>query len=37
MGSYPSGELSWWEVVLVGSCPGGRVVLVGSCPDGELS
>ena len=37
MGSCPSGELSWWGVVLVGSCPGAGVVLVGSCPGGELS
>ena len=21
MGSCPGGELSWWRVVLVGSCP----------------
>ena len=29
MGSCPSGELSWWGIILVGSCPGG--------PGGELS
>ena len=25
MGSCPSGELSWWGVVLVGSRPGGEL------------
>ena len=30
-GSCPSWELSWWGIVLVGSC------LVGSHPGGELS
>ena len=34
LGSSPSGELSWWEVVLVGNCPGG-VVLEESCPGVE--
>ena len=38
----PSGELSWWGIILVGSCPGGElslwgVVLVGNRPSGELS
>ena len=38
----PGGELSWWGIVLVGSCPVGEVswsgvVLVGTCPGGELS
>ena len=37
MGNCPSGELSWWGVVLVGSCPGGGIVLVGNYPGGELS
>ena len=48
MGNCPSGDLSWWGVVLVGSCPGlgscpsgelswWEIVLVGSCPGGELS
>ena len=42
MGSCPVGELSWWRVVLVGtcpgrSCPGWGFVLVGICPVGELS
>ena len=46
-GSLPGVKLSWREVVLVGSYPGGGVVLVGSraggscpcggCPGGELS
>ena len=31
MGTFPSGELSWWGVVLVG------IILVGSCPSGEFS
>ena len=46
MGNCPSGELSWWGIVLVevilvgncpivGNCPG--IVLVGNCPSGELS
>ena len=45
MGKSPGGELSWWGIVLVGSCPSElskRVfVLVGvflvSCPGGDLS
>ena len=43
MSSSPSGELSWWGIVLVGNCPiSGElfwcgVVLVGSRPGGELS
>ena len=42
MGSCPSGELSWWGVVLVGSRPAGKfslwgIVLKGSCPGGESS
>ena len=31
MGSCPSGELSWWGVVLVGNCLGEEL------SDGELS
>ena len=31
MESCSSGELSWWGVDLVGSCPKGEVVLMGSC------
>ena len=31
MENCPSGELSWWGIVLV------RIVLVGNCPSGELS
>ena len=34
MGSCPSGELSWWGIVLVGNW---GVVLVGNCASGELS
>ena len=41
MGNCPtcSGEMSWWGIFLVESCPGGeliwwRVVLVGNCPSG---
>ena len=44
--SCPSEEFSWWGIVLVGNCPGGKcpseeltwweIVLV-SCPGGELS
>ena len=30
-GDCPSGELSWWGIVLMG------IVLVVSCPNGELS
>ena len=33
MRSCPSGELSWWEIVLMGSC----VAIVGNRPSGELS
>ena len=31
------GELSLFEIVVVGSCPGGGIFLVGSWPGGELS
>ena len=37
MGSWPSGESSWWGALLVGNCPGVDVVLEGSCPAGESS
>ena len=48
MSSSPSGELSWWGIVLVGNCPiSGElfwcgvvlvgVVLVGNCPVGNRS
>ena len=42
-GNFPGGKLSWWGVVLVGSCPGKGgivlvgVVLMGNCPSGEFS
>ena len=40
--SCPSGELSWWEIALVGNHPSGElswwgVALVGNCPSGEFS
>ena len=40
MGNCPSGELSWWGIVLVGNCPSGELswwglVLVGSCQGGN--
>ena len=35
MGNSPSGDLSWWGIVVVGNCHGGE--LVGSCPGGDLS
>ena len=36
-GSRPSGEFSWWGVVLVRSFPDGESSLVGSFPGWELS
>ena len=35
MGSCPSGELSWWEVALVGCSP--CCPIVGNRPSGESS
>ena len=32
MGKRPIGELSWWGIVHVACCPGGRCP-VGGCPD----
>ena len=32
MKNRPGGGLSWWAIVLVGSCPSEE-----NCPDGELS
>ena len=37
VGNRHRGALSWWGIVLMGSCPGEGVVQVGNCPGGGLS
>ena len=37
MGSCPVGELSWWRLVLEGTCPGRELSRVRIRPGGEWS